>query len=139
MDNIDESLNVEATKKPLIEIMEENKSETKDVSSIEDDTRNITETDDVIIDHDRKLLIEKCSVSKSKFKIIEKKMKTITIKEVQIETVESADNDVKSDANDKTETDNNKNANDETLEKQSIDTSVYDTVGVERRRCGNFI
>lgn len=88
-------------------------------------TRNITETDTVIIDHDRKLLIEKCSVSKSNFLTTEKKIKNITIKEVQ--------NVVKNDTNSLTET-----AVNNTVKEKTDDAEVYDIHGVERSRCGKL-
>lgn len=153
LDNADESLQYEAKKKPLIEMIEEynKKSENHDQNVVVQDVTqsNITETDNVIIDHDRKLLIEKCGVSKSKFLEINKAdkdnkaKKNITIKEVQKAIQKASDiNDEKIDNEDKTvETNDVKEneSNDINKNENKSNESSYDTYGVERKRCGMYI
>ncbi|CAF4839271.1 unnamed protein product [Pieris macdunnoughi] len=118
----DESLNLDTQKKPLIEVIKKNIAD-EDIPLHEKVTSNVTETNTAIIDHDRKLLTEKCSVSKSKFLTSEKKVnKKITIKEVQKETPGLEENMVGNDGSD------------ETVNNTVKEETDYDVHGVERRR-----
>ncbi|XP_045488638.1 uncharacterized protein LOC110993870 [Pieris rapae] len=116
----DQSLNVD-TQKPLLEVIEKNTVD-EDTPIHENVTSNITETNTGIIDHDRKLLIEKCSVSKSKF-LTSKKKVNVTIKEVHKETTGLEENMVGNDGSDETAVNNTE-----------IEETGYDVIGVERRR-----
>ncbi|XP_045523936.1 uncharacterized protein LOC123713997 isoform X2 [Pieris brassicae] len=117
----DESLNLDTQKKPLIEIIDKNIAD-EDTPLHENVTSNITETHTVIIDHDRKLLMEKCSVSKSKFLSSEKKVK-IAINEVQKEITGLEESMVGNGGSDETAANN-------TVKEET----GYDVHGVERRR-----
>ncbi|CAG4973298.1 unnamed protein product [Colias eurytheme] len=142
IDENDENLSqFEAKRRPLIEIIEEynKKSEKQNEKPplVEDVTKenNIVETENVIIDHDKKILIEKCTVTKNIAtfnnlnKNSEKPLKNIAIKEIKVDA--AADGDEKTD---KTDIKENEESNKSESENKSSNEGSSDVKSFDERR-----
>ncbi|CAK1540891.1 unnamed protein product [Leptosia nina] len=136
IDNI-KSPQQDERKKPLIEIIDEYNKKSENTTQFvvrQEMERNITETESAIIDLDKKLLIEKCSVSKSKFleqNKNDKGMKIIEIKENDKQIPDCEDNYSNNHNESKTENKDDIKSNEQYKNKR---LDIFDSEGVERKQ-----